>query len=590
MCGIAGWFGNSAGLEVSSLRAALQHRGPDGSGVWSDPAGRTALVHTRLAILDLTDAGAQPMVYGAETESGKPSAVLVFNGEIYNFRELRRELEAVGESFLGHSDSEVLLRLLVREGRAALPKLAGMFAFAFWDVASGRALLARDAFGIKPLYFSTRDGGVQFASEVNALRGESAPTVDATAMRDFLLWGSVLEPSTLFNEVRQIPAGGFLEWDGGHLKAGQWFKPKFIHGKAPRDPVATTRAALVDSIERHLVSDVPVGIFLSGGIDSTAVLALARKALGPAADIRTFSIGFHSPEYDESSVARRTAERFGANHTEWMMTAEDGVAEIPHYLAAMDQPGIDGFNTWCVSKLARREGMKVVLSGLGGDELFSGYDSFRQVPRFRQAHRLPGPLRKLFSMLLNRSAEGSRWRRLAAFLQGPGAALAAFHAQRGIFTESEARKLTLALANVDPGPANWEVDGLPDDPRDAVSFLELTRYMGNQLLRDSDVYSMAHGLELRVPFVDLKLFEAIAGIPSATRLRQGKRLLLEAVPEIPSEVANAPKRGFRFPFQDWLATSFGAQFQAAAENLPVASPQWYKKWCLFVLRRAIAGH
>lgn len=589
MCGIAGWFGNSAGLEVSELQKALQHRGPDGSGVWSDPASRAAVVHTRLAILDLTDAGSQPMIYeaGAESENGKPSAVLVFNGEIYNFRELRKELEAVGETFAAHSDSEVLLRLLVREGRAALPKLAGMFAFAFWDVASGRALLARDAFGIKPLYFSNRAGGLQFASEVNALQRSVTSSVDAAAMRDFLLWGSVPEPQTLFEGIRQLPAGGFMEWEGDKLRAGQWFKPKFVYGKAPSDPVAATRTALIDSIERHLVSDVPVGIFLSGGIDSTAVLALARLSLGPTADLRTFSIGFHNPEFDESSVARKTAERFGANHTEWMMTAEDGVAEIPHYLAAMDQPGIDGFNTWCVSKLARREGMKVVLSGLGGDELFSGYDSFRQVPRFRRVYRLAGPLRKLIPALLNKTAEGSRWRRLAAFLQGPGSALAAFHAQRGIFTESEARELTQALANLDPGPAAWEVEGLPEDPRDEVSFLELTRYMRNQLLRDSDVYSMAHGLELRVPFVDLKLFESVSTIPAAIRLRPGKQLLLEAVPEVPAEVANAPKRGFRFPFQDWLATSFGAQFQAAAENLPVATPQWYKKWCLFVLRRAL---
>jgi asparagine synthase (glutamine-hydrolysing) len=627
MCGIAGWFGKSAGLEVGELQQSLRHRGPDGSGVWMDAAGQAALVHTRLAILDLTDAGAQPMIYSGEdavsrlgsgiesavAAKGSACAVLVFNGEIYNFRELREAMESAGEaeSFVGHSDTEVLLRLLLREGRAALPKLAGMFAFAFWDATSGRALLARDAFGIKPLYFSTRDGGLQFASEVKALRRESACTVDAPAMRDFLLWGSMPESTTLWHEIRQLPAGGFMEWEwdgssenaadanttanktaegGPMLKLGQWFKPTFIHRSAPSDPVGVTRAALVESIERHLVSDVPVGIFLSGGIDSTAVLALARQTLGATADLRTFSIGFHSPEYDESSVARRTAERFGANHTEWMMTAEDGVAEIPHYLAAMDQPGIDGFNTWCVSKLARREGMKVVLSGLGGDELFSGYDSFRQVPRFRRAYRLAGPLRKLLPPLLNRTAAGSRWRRLAAFLAGSGSALAAFHAQRGIFTESEARELTLALAGVDPGPANWEVDGLPNDPLDEVSFLELTRYMRNQLLRDSDVYSMAHGLELRVPFVDLKLFEAIAGIPSAVRLRQGKKLLLEAVPEIPSEVANAPKRGFRFPFQDWLATSFGAQFQAAAENLPVATPQWYKKWCLFVLRGAIDGH
>ncbi len=664
MCGIAGWFGKSIACDAASLIAALRHRGPDGEGLWQDPEGRAGLVHTRLAIIDLSETGAQPMGLGEVVEKGlriadcglrndqesvvsgplsvvkeqgagsrerisdceirneKPTARywIVFNGEIYNYRELREDLDRKGlgvrgeghgsevrdqqsvvrgqrsvvgtcdsalspqsspEDWQSNSDTEVLLRLLVREGKGALSKLAGMFAFAFYDSESGRALLARDAFGIKPLYYLERAGGLVFASEVKVLRPLVTETeTAAAALRDTLLWGSVPEPATLTDGIRQLPAGCFLEWDGTAAKVGRWHELRFGAAPAPADPVAATRAALIESIQRHLVSDVPVGIFLSGGIDSTAVLALAREVLGPGADLRTFCIGFDDPAYDESSVARRTADRFGARHTEWRMTTEDGQAEIAGYLAAMDQPTIDGFNTWCVSKLARREGMKVVLSGLGGDELFAGYESFRQVPGFLRLHGLLRPLRPLVGAVLDRTPVGSRWRRLSAFMRGSGTALAAFHARRGIFTEPEAKELARLLTGRDAGPADWSLEDLPDDPADAVSFLELTRYMRNQLLRDSDIFSMAHGLELRVPFVDVRLFNSLAAIPASVRLRQGKQLLLEAVPEIPAWVRNQPKHGFSFPFEEWMQGKFGELLAAADKKTTVPLVTWYRRRAL----------
>jgi asparagine synthase (glutamine-hydrolysing) len=262
------------------------------------------------------------------------------------------------------------------------------------------------------------------------------------------------------------------------------------------------------------------------------------------------------------------------------MTPEEGRAEIASYIAAMDQPTIDGFNTWCVSKLARREGMKVVLSGLGGDEIFGGYGSFRQVPLFLRLYRILNFLRPVIAGALNRTPVGSRWRRLAAFLGGPGTAMAAFHVQRGIFTEKEANDLARSLTDSDPGPAEWTLDGLPADPADAVSYLELTRYMRNQLLRDSDVFSMAHGLELRVPFVDARLFDALVAIPASVRLRKGKQLLLDAVPEIPPWVRNQPKRGFQFPFQEWMQREFGRILAAADEETTVPLVTWYRRWAL----------
>lgn len=585
MCGIAGWFGQGMAGDAAALTAALRHRGPDGEGVWLDPGGCAGLVHTRLAILDLSEAGAQPMAWPAQGQHPSADALIVFNGEIYNFRELRTELETAGEIFHSSSDTEVLLRLLVRNGKSALPGLAGMFAFALYEPGSGRALLARDAFGIKPLYYAEEEGGLRFASEVGALRTLMSGTrCDPGALRDTLLWGSVPEPATSVDGIRQLPAGCFLEWDGSEAKVGRWHEVRFGGFEEATDPVVKARAALLESVERHLVSDAALGIFLSGGMDSTAVLALAREVLGCGADLRTFSIGFDDPSYDESSTARRTAEHFNTKHTEWRMTAQEGRRELAGYLAAMDQPSIDGFNTWCVSKLACQEHVKVVLSGLGGDELFAGYSSFKQVPRFLRLHRGLGSLRPWLAALLGLMPTASRWRRLAGFLRGAGTPLAAFHVQRGIFTEEEARSLAKVLTGLDPGRSDWAVDGLPDDSADMVSQLEITRYMRNQLLRDSDVFSMAHGLELRVPLVDARLFDTLAAIPASVRLRQGKQLLLEAVPQIPQWVRDQPKRGFRFPFQDWMQDEFGGLLAAADREANVPLVKWYRRWALAAVR------
>lgn len=594
MCGIGGWFGATPDSKKSKeLVSGMEHRGPDGSGVWEE--GDATLVHTRLAIIDLSDAGSQPVLLSSVADNS-PSAVLVFNGEIYNHNELRAELEAEGEQFHGHSDSEVLARLLSKHGTQCLPRLAGMFAFAYWDENKQTGILARDPYGIKSLYYHhSAEGSLSFASETKPLIkliGQSSP--DANALRDFFLWGSVPEPATLTDGVRQIPAGHFLSWENGAISLTPWLTNsvgKEEARKAEGTSVEQTRKALEESIRRHLVSDVPVGIFLSGGIDSTAVVALARQALGPDADLRTFSIGFDDPAFDESSMARRTAEHFGTRHTEWKMTSAEGAAEIQPFLEAVDQPSIDGFNTWCVSKLARREGMKVVLSGLGGDEFFAGYGSFQRVPKFRKLYRSLGPLRLVLAGVLARAAAGSPWRRLGAYLKSNGSALAAFHAQRGIFTEDEARKLVEQFLSRDPGPADWsDPVGIPKGGVEAVSHLEVSRYMRNQLLRDSDVFSMAHGLELRVPLVDARLYQALDGLSPEVRFRQGKRLLIEAVPEIPEWVWNQPKRGFRFPFQQWMEAQLGDMLREAQEESPVELKEWYRIWAVAAASRSLQGH
>ena len=370
-----------------------------------------------------------------------------------------------------------------------------------------------------------------------------------------------------------------------------WKEIDFLtSSRPPGDPAALVRRALEESLERHLVSDVPVGLFLSGGIDSTALLALLRAVRGKGADLRTFSIAFDDPDYDEGEIARRTAGHFGAQHSEWKMTASEGAAEVGPYLAAMDQPTIDGFNTWCVSKLAREHGVSVVLSGLGGDELFGGYSTFRRVPRLRRLHRTLGPLRCVAARMLGESATAGKWRRLAEFLGGSGGLPAAYRARRGIFTEQEARQLCGELNDRDPG-IETEPESvrtyLPRGEADAVSYLEITRYMRNQLLRDSDIFSMAHGLELRVPFVDGRLFEVLRSIPADVRLRPEKRLLLDAVPEIPEWVRNRPKQGFRFPFAEWASSSFGTALREGEREVSVALREWYRKWAIVVADHAV---
>jgi asparagine synthase (glutamine-hydrolysing) len=593
MCGIGGWFGDPADADPSYLLEALRHRGPDGEGIWQSAAA--TLVHTRLAILELSPAGEQPMTFseGPDLVGHRQTVrrcILAFNGEIYNHEELRLALEAQGEQFNGHSDTEVLLRLLIREGARALPMLAGMFAFAFWDELAGKGLLARDSFGIKPLYYRDDEAALTFASESQPLTRPDDPP-DPTALRDFFLWGSMSACATLRMPVRQLAAGHLLEWQAGRHEIHRWYRPSIIKHDAT-NAVARTRAALEETIRRHLVSDVPVGIFLSGGIDSTALLALARAELGPTAEIRTFSIGFNDPLFDESACARRTAAHFGAVHTEWKMTAEEGLAEIPEFLAAVDQPSIDGFNTWCVSRLAHREGMKVVLSGVGGDEWFSGYKSFQRVPQFHRAYRLLGWLRPLAACLLEAQPSGSPWRRLGGFLRSNGSWLAAFHAQRGIFTLGEANQLAKQLTGQQPTLQPWDLADFPWlhplEPTEMVSWLELSCYMRNQLLRDGDSFSMAHGLELRVPLVDIRLAETLMSLPAGLRLQPGKQHLLDAVPEVPEWVRNRPKQGFRFPFQQWMEGNFGELLTTAAKQSSVPLNTWYRTWAVALVQRRLS--
>jgi asparagine synthase (glutamine-hydrolysing) len=596
MCGIGGYFARDGAVRPAdperlllSIQRALLHRGPDGQGTWLDAQCAAGLAHVRLAILDTSTAGAQPM----RSDDGR--FVISFNGEIYNFRELREGLQGKGCTFRSDSDTEVLLALLGRDGPAGLARLRGMFALALWDVHAGRGLLARDGFGIKPLYYAQASGGLFFASELHALvAGNAVPmTLDPAAVAGYFATGSVPEPATLLQDVHMLPPGHYLAWSGSRAEVKPFWEITFPppSNRDAAGAIALARDALEESVAAHLTSDVPVGLFLSGGIDSTALLALAH-ARGSSSALTAFSVAVDDAHFNEADVAAQTAREFGVEHHVLHLDAVAARDSFGAFLDDMDMPSIDGFNTWTVARFARRHGIKVVLSGLGGDEMFGGYPSFRQVPRLRALARglgrVPG-MGVVAGRLVASAHVGPRWRRALELVQAPTGLADAYRAYRGIFPLVDAVRLASHFTGVSVRSVQDALVAgaapLPASAMNAVSYLELSRYMRNQLLRDSDVMSMAHGVELRLPFVDQRLFDKLATIPASTRLQAGKELLLDAVPEIPARVQGARKRGFSFPIRAWLGQELGCEFSAATGGLPVAAGEWYQQWSVLTLTR-----
>jgi asparagine synthase (glutamine-hydrolysing) len=594
MCGIAGILKTSPNIEetrrfLESVRSSLRHRGPDDSGEWFSANGVAGFAHVRLSILDLSPGGHQPM----SLAGGR--FTIVFNGEIYNFRSLRQELQASGAVFQTQSDTEVLLHLYARHGRGMLDRLRGMYAFALWDEQERSCLLARDSFGIKPLYFCHSDNQFVFASELHALQSSRfvPEEINGGAVVEYFEAGSVPEPMTLVKDVYALEAGHSICWKDGKLDKQCHWSIRFPGQKDnSADHIITAREALIDSVSHHFVSDVPVGIFLSGGIDSTALVALARHTRQD--QFKTFSIGVDDPALSESDIAKKTAAHFKTEHHEMTLDERRGRDLFESFLGRMDQPSIDGFNTYTVSAFAKEKGMKVVLSGLGGDEMFGGYRSFSSVPQLRRVSRMAGLLpgaRAILPGLLIHSRLSNRLRRFGAYLSEPPTLQGAYRCFRGIFTREESERLAAHYAGYKHQAASKKHTEMEcPTPEDAVSQLELSLYMRNQLLRDSDVMSMAHGLELRVPFVDRMLFDRVASIPASFRLQAGKRLLLSAVPEIPDWVANQPKRGFVFPFQRWLDGVWGDGFDKVNGNSPVRLDTWYQRWSVFVLHHWMQKH
>ncbi len=568
MCGISGIYRRKPEAsppdrdELGRIHAALAPRGPDGEGLWSSPDGRLLLAHRRLSILDLSPAGAQPMT------SADGRFTIVFNGEIYNFRELAAELVERGVRLRSRSDTEVILELWRREGPRALAKLRGMFALAIWDGVASELVLARDPYGIKPLYYSLEGGQLRFASLARALEagGGLSLEVDPAAVAGLLSWGAVPEPLTLRRSIRSLPAGHWARVAGDG---------SFVLETVPRlglDPApADAAAALAASVRAHLVSDVPVGVFLSAGLDSALVAALAARHPGEPLTALTLTWAeARGTPADEEPLARATAAALGLRHVVREIDGGEVRALMPKILDAMDLPSIDGFNTWLVARLAKEEGLKVALSGLGGDELFGGYSSFRDVPRWRaratRLRLLPG-LAAAWPGLARRLAPETP--KLASVLRYGDSFAGAYALRRAVFLPHEVDQILERSGLGDPGIRHydapfdaWErlseaVLGDPShllqDPWRTVHRLESSLYLRHQLLRDSDWAGMAHGVEIRVPLVDAWLRAEMGSLDFEPARSRGKAALVRgAAPELPVALFSRPKSGFQLPIADWL--------------------------------------
>jgi asparagine synthase (glutamine-hydrolysing) len=540
------------------------HRGPDDRGIFS--SGPVTLGMCRLAIFDPAN-GHQPMT------SPDGRFTIVFNGAIYNYRELQPGLTAGGWQFRTNCDTEVLLAAFAQQGPACLRQLRGMFAFAVWDEREQTLFAARDPLGIKPLYHArTSDGSVVFASELNALlaSGLVPRELDPASAGEYLAWFSVPAPRTIYSGIANLPPGHALTIDGrGRVRSHAWWQlpaarqPDRVAGNY-QDFVHGLRHQLEDSIRAHRVADVPVGAFLSGGMDSTAVAGLMAR--GSRHRLKTFALIFGEAEFSEQGPARLAAEAFGTEHHEELLTGQRLAADLPRILDSLDQPTGDGINTWYVSQAARAGGVTVALSGLGGDELFGGYPSFRDLPRLSALlpwwRRLPGGVRTAIIAQL-RARAGSRPRKLADFLAYARDLHELGSLQRRVLPENvrlgllspDARAQAERLGPNHPRLEDFAFQLAGADSFQVVSAWELRTYMTDVLLRDSDVFSMAHSLELRVPFVDRVLLEWLWPQPAWFKYdpRQAKRALADATADIvPAAIRSRRKQGFTLPFARWM--------------------------------------
>lgn len=612
MCGINGIyaFHHAADqidrAELVRTRDHMSARGPDGCGLWLSDDQRVAFGHRRLAIIDLSESGAQPM----QTADGR--LVVSFNGEIYNYKALRHQLEQAGYVFRTQSDTEVLLHLYAERGAEMVHALRGMFAFSIWDAQKQELFLARDPYGIKPVYYADDGRTFRFASQVKALLAGGRISVDPEPAGHvgFYLFGSVPEPFTTFRDIRALPAGTTLLVSG--LGAHE---PRRYHSiasvfcaaesesskKSSAEIMEETREALLDSVRHHLIADVPVGAFLSSGIDSCALLGLMRDA--SRSEIETVTLQFEEFQglaEDEAPAAAKIAELYGVRHTTRTVSAAEFQTDLPRILDAMDQPSIDGINTWFVSKAARECGLKVAISGLGGDELFGGYPSFKDIPRWESMFRLPSRapgLGKLMRVLGSPVARALRASPKAAGLVEYGGSFAgAYLLRRGLFMPWEvedvldrdfAREGLRRLAPLELIARTSAPQ--PSSAQARVSALESGLYMRNQLLRDTDWASMAHSLEVRVPLVDSTLLSRMATIAAATKGGLTKSLLAESPSTpLPNFVKNRVKTGFTTPISTWQRALLGKSATGSAnEQWPVES-HWARGWASTVLASASA--
>jgi asparagine synthase (glutamine-hydrolysing) len=649
VCGICGVAfasrSKDAELRVRAMAAAMQHRGPDEEGflIGDARAPGLALGMRRLSIIDL--AGGQQPVWN-ETRD----VAVIYNGELYNYRELRERLTLLGHRFATQSDTETLVHAWEEWGEECLTELRGMFAFVLLDLRGRFAtapllFLARDPLGIKPLYYTQTAEGFAFASEVRALlvSGVVPKQISQDALTSYLLFGSASEPVSLVEGVFSLPPGHrmllYVPERRRVPRARPWWDPQTSpaarDSRKPKDMDSAAkklRPLLEDAVRAHLIADVPVGLFLSSGLDSGAIAALAARAQG---GIRSFTLSFPGTSYDEALVARKVAERCGTKHTEVPLDGTAMLARIDEAVAGLDQPTMDGINTYFVSWAAREVGLKVALSGLGGDELFAGYTSFANTALLQQLTRLawfvPRPLRRGLAPLIatiigTRVSRDAAGKAVAAWIDPDTLPHPYFYA-RALFPPGQLQRL------VEPRfrPSTVGADGVTLEPTwlgwldrtaseagklepvAATSWLEMRCYMASTLLRDTDSVSMARSLEVRVPLLDTPLVEFVSSLPDAARHRAGtqKALLAEALGGLlPEEILGQRKKTFTLPWEEWLRGPLRLRLESSfADIAPSLAPHlrqegvrsvwtaflegktsWSRPWALYVLNEWCRHH
>ena len=627
------------------MTVAMTHRGPDAEGFLLDDvrAPRVAVGMRRLSIIDLP--GGQQPVWNESRD-----VAVVFNGEIYNYRELRDRLSVAGHKFKTNSDTEILVHGWEEWGEDLLNELRGMFAFALLDLRKLFAtvpvlFLARDPLGIKPLYYAQSEKGFVFASEVRALLASGAfeHKLSADALTAYLLFGSISEPVTLVEGVYSLPPGHRLMLHVPERRraprARPWWDP--TRSAAARDPkrprafpsaASRVRALLEDAVRSHLVADVPVGLFLSSGLDSSALAAFAS---GAQKGIRSFTLSFPDTPYDEAPLARVIAQHTGTTHTEVPLHGKDMLGRLDEAVAALDQPTMDGINTYFVSWAAREVGLKVALSGLGGDELFAGYSTFRDTAKLARlglvSRFVPGAFRRISAPLVNSllAHRGSMdaARKASDAWMTPDVLPHPYFFTRLLFPPSEVRRLAEPRyrrsrvasdgASLDPTWLGWleqtADQALGAEPIAATSWLEMRSYMASTLLRDTDSVSMARSLEVRVPLLDTPLVEFMSALPDAARVQEGRpKALLRAALNglLPREILEQKKRTFTLPWEEWLRASLGPRVEASLGKLAPAlerhlhragvkavwksferkQTSWSRPWSLYVLNEWCRKH
>jgi asparagine synthase (glutamine-hydrolysing) len=605
MCGIAGVCGPGAsGLSYAVERMCdnMAPRGPDDEGtirLGRDEAG-VVLGARRLAIIDPSPAGHQPFF-----DRVRGNAV-VFNGMIYNYRELKRDLEALGETFESNCDTEVVLKCYGHYGPGCVDRLRGMFAFAIWNAQKNALFVARDRLGIKPLYYAIVDDRFVFASQVKTLlaSGLISPRLCSEGVRSFLAYGAVSDPITIIDGVHAIDAGHCATWTRDELSLRRYWSPYTIPASDHKgvDLAPELRATLDNAVARHLISDAPLGIFLSGGVDSSTIASLATRH---TPEVKTISVAFEEESYSEAEYQRMVAAQLGCESISVILSAADLLGHSAEVFAAMDQPSFDGFNTYAVSLATSQAGIKVALSGLGADELFDGYGYVNRIRKLEAISRLPAPGRVVAGYTIARLQRGTQGRKMRAWLGGELPPGASYELLRRLFLPSEVATL---MAD------SWEKDAtngprllnMSEDLWNQVSATDLSNYIKNVLLRDTDAMSMAVSLEVRVPFLDDELVQWAFSVPGDLKKGAGKAMLVTAVRDLlPAAVADRKKQGFLLPIEEWMRGSLKDNVEATLFDPPDAvgailetdamravwrefqggREHWLRPWALYVLCR-----